>query len=160
MKVEKTFFVDAPIEKVLETIRDPGLIEESEKSRDALSAEVKEVKKDASEHIYEIHTESYARGLTGLDKSKTERNVVTSRWDLKSRTENWQWKGSGQHADKASISGTTQLMEKGNGTNVCLSTDIEISVPLLGKKISKMVAQGFQDEWPKYIQMLTGRVKA
>jgi len=159
MKLEKSFFIDAPLETVQAAMRDPGLIEASEKARDALSVEIQESKKTDTEHEYETIVKNYARGITGVDKNKTEINRLTNKWDLKSNEVRWSWKGDGQFADKAKITGHDRLAEKDNGTEITFSADVEISVPLLGKKISKMAAAEFEKEWPKYVDLLTKWIK-
>ncbi len=54
-------------------MRNYKMIEESEKSREALEVEIKELDKDKTRHEFEIHTVNYSRGVTGVDKSKTEK---------------------------------------------------------------------------------------
>ena len=160
MKVEKSFTINAPADKVLEVITSKKLIEEDEKARQALSVEVKDVKKTDAEHVYEVHTETYARGMTGIDKSKTENNVVTAQWNLKSRTCHWEWKGGGDYSDKVTVLGTNTIVEKGGATSLVLTVDIEVAVPIVGKKISKKVGEAFQANWPKYVARLESMAKA
>ena len=160
MKLQQTFFIAAAPKKVMNVMRDSNLIEEDEKGREALSVEVKDLKKTKAEHIYEVHTVNYARGVTGIDRSKTENNKTTMTWDLKKNTATWVFSGGGAHADKAKVSGGTILSKQGEGTEVELFVDIDISVPLVGKKIAAMVAKGFKTEWPKYIERVSLRAKA
>jgi carbon monoxide dehydrogenase subunit G len=155
MKAEKTFFVDAPVDKVMDVMRDPALIAKNEKSRDAVSVEVKDLKKTDKEHLFDIQTVNYVRGLTGLDKSKTEKNKIAVRWNLRDAVCQWKWEGGGGHAEKTDITGIDRLVAKGDGTEVILSVSINIGVPFLGRQLSKTVAREFQKAWPKYIELVS-----
>jgi len=155
MKAEKTFFVDAPVDKVMDVMRDPALIAKNEKSRDAVSVEIKDVKKTEKEHLFDIRTVNYVRGLTGLDKSKTEKNKIAVRWNLRDGVCEWKWEGGGGHAEKTDITGFDRLVAKGDGTEVILSVSINIAVPFLGRQLSKTVAREFKKEWPRYIELVS-----
>jgi len=159
MKLEKTFFVEAPPDKVAKAMRDAAFIEHDEKARDTVSVKVVEVKKTKDEHQFEIQTVNYVRGLTGIDRSKTENNKSVTRWDLKQNVCSWTWHGGGEYADKAKIAGGHSLIAQGKGTDVRMWVDIDVSVPLLGKTISKKVAAGFESEWPNYINRLNRWLK-
>lgn len=151
---EKSFALDAPRDKVLSAIRNPAMIEESEKSRKALGVEIRDLEKSTHRHRYEIHVDQYSIGLTGVDESKTEHNVTTVDFDLRTATGQWTWKGGGRHSGLAKISGGYRLEETHGQTSLVMSVDIDVPVPLVGKAIAKKVAGEFEKEWPKYIKRL------
>jgi len=155
MKTEKTFFVDAPVDRVMDIMRDPALIAKNEKSRDAVSVEIKDLEKTDKEHLFDIQTVNYVRGLTGLDKSNTEKNKIAVRWNLRDAVCEWKWTGGGGHAKKTDITGFDRLVQKGGGTEVTLSVSINIAVPFLGRQLSRTVAREFQKEWPRYIELVS-----
>jgi len=154
MKVDRTFFVDAPVDRVMAVMRNPALIEASEKSRHAVSVEIVDLSRTDEEHWFDIHVENHPRGLMGLDKSKTEKNKIAVRWNLKDASCQWQWTGGAQHAQKTNISGFDRLLAKEDGTEVTFSVNIKIAVPIFGRKFSKIVAREFGKEWPKYIELV------
>lgn len=159
MKLEEIFFIDAPPEKVMAIVKDPDFIKEEELARDNVSVDIEDVKKTKDEHVFIIHLVSYRRGLTGIDRSKTEKNQSTVTWDLKNKKSHWVWKGFFDHADKANINGGHTIVKKGTGSELTLWVDISISVPILGKKISKLVSAGFKKEWPNHVNHISQKLR-
>lgn len=155
MKIEQTFTIDAPLDKVLTAMRDPALIEEDAKSRNCVSMKIIDVKKTADTHVFEMHSVDYAVGLTGIDKKKTENNTNYVEWDLKKGVSTWKWKGGNEMSNKAKITGGTTLAAQGKSTAVTMWVDIEVPIPIVGKKVSEMVGKNFKAEWPKYMERLT-----
>jgi hypothetical protein len=149
--LEKTFTVNASDKKVLGAIRNPELIEESERSRDALAVKIDDVIKTDAAHTFVICVTQYAMGARGVDKSKTEDSETTVTWDLNRARGTWVWKGSGLQSKLAKVSGGYELTAKGKQTEMKLWTDVEIPIPVLGKVIMKKVAKGFEENWPPYV---------
>ena len=160
MKIEKTYTLNAPVDKVLELVRDPSVIEENEKSRDALEVKVEDVSSDESKHVFRVIATNHFRTKTGgVDKSKTEMNTVTNTWDLKSTSCSWNWEGTNPNASKVKLTGGNCLQADGDKTNMVLSAEVEVSIPIIGKTVSKKIAEGFAAEWPKYVEQLEARIK-
>jgi Protein of unknown function (DUF2505) len=152
VKVEQVFFINATPKKVATAMRNYKMIEESEKSRDTLEVEIRELKKTKTHHEFEIHTVNYARGVTGIDKIKTEKSYSHQKWDLDALTGEWVWHGP--HGPRVKVTGSNSLTPEGKGTNVTMQMQAEIGVPLVGKTIEKKVAKGFKDAWPNYIKVV------
>ena len=66
MKAEKSFTSDVSPQRLCAAMRDPGLIEQQEKARDALDVQVVDLEKSDGKHTFRIEVENYARGLTGV----------------------------------------------------------------------------------------------
>jgi len=161
MKIEKTFTLNAPADEVMKLIRDPSLIEESEKSREALDVRVEDVSRDESRHVYRVVATNHLRTKTGgVDRSKTEVNTVTNTWDLKVRASNWTWKGTNPNASRVRLSGQTTLKPSGPDTDITLAAEVDVNIPLVGKTISRKIGEGFAAEWPKFISLLKRRLGA
>ena len=159
MKIEKTFTLDAPVDEVMKTVRDPAVIEANEKARDALDVKIEEVSRDENRHIYRVVATNYQRTKTGgVDKSRTEINTVTNEWDLKAKRSRWTWEGTNPNASKVRLSGGTVLEPKGDKTEMTLTADVEVSIPVIGKTISRKIGEGFAAEWPKYIDQIQKRL--
>jgi len=159
MRVEQGFLVSAPVDRVLAVMRDPSLIEENERARDAVSVRIEELATTGEEHRFVIHTENYARGVRGPDRSRTERNRIDVRWNLRDATCRWRWTGGGAHAEKTRISGFDRLVPGRGGTDVVFSVEIEIGIPLLGRALSRTVAREFRKEWPRYVERISRRLE-
>ncbi len=153
-RVEKTFTIPAAPDDVCAAMRNPKLIEDDEKSREALSVEIKDVKKTDTEHHYDITTVTYYRTVTGTDKTRTEQNFVSVKWDLKARRSTWSWSGTNEFAKRVKIEGSYTVVPKGAASDIVLVADIDVSVPIVGKTISKRVADMFASEWPKYAEIV------
>ena len=159
MKLEKTFTLPGPVDKVMELVRDPSMIEQNEKSRDALEVKIQEVSKDDAKHVYKVETKNPFKTKTGgVDKKKTETNIVTNTWDLGAKKCTWTWEGDNPNAGKVSISGATVLAANGDNTDMTLIADVEVSIPVIGKTVSKKIAEAFGAEWPKYIDQIKAKL--
>ncbi len=152
-RIEKEHIVDAPREAVSAAMRNRELIVESEKLRDALRVDVRETQKDDARHAYEIDTENYARGVTGVDRSKTETSTTSVSWDLGAQTRSWTWFNR-THGDKVRVKGFDSLIADGERTRIRFTADIDVSIPMVGKVVEKKVAAGFEEAWPKYVQLV------
>lgn len=158
MHEEKTFTIEMPADKVMKAMRDPVLIDISEKSRDALSVEVKDIEKTDTVHKYEIFMENYARTIKGIDKNKIEKNRTTVTWDVTKREGSWIH--FHDHGPRVSVTGGYKVKPvTDNRCELTMYVDIDIKIPLVGKVVTKVVQQGFKSEWPKYVARVTEHSK-
>jgi len=159
MKIEKTFTLNAPVDEVMKVVRDRSVIEANERSREALDVKIEDLSRDEQRHVYRVAATNYLRTKTGgVDRNKTEINTVTNEWDLKAKRCRWSWEGTNPNASKVRLSGGTTLTPKGEQTDMTLAADVEVSIPVIGKTISKMIGEGFAAEWPKYVDQLRKRL--
>jgi len=151
-KLEQTFTIPASPDAVVKAITNPKLIEESELSRGALKVKVTDLSKTDDKHVYEVMTVTYSRGVTGVDKSKTDENHNKIEWDLKARKGKWNWRGP--HGEKVKVSGGYEVSAKGSESNLKLFMQIECSIMMVGGVVEKKVKEGFQEGWPKYAKLV------
>jgi hypothetical protein len=124
---------------------------EAQKQKDvsgALDASVKETKRTDSELAYEIHSTEYAKGMTGLDKSKTEAILIKTLWNLKEHHAEWTWEGP--HGKKVLVSGSMHIKSQGDRCQLVSTLDVEVKFPLVGGQVEKMVAKEIDKTWPKF----------
>ncbi len=148
LKKERT--VACSPDKLLAVLTDPGF--EVAKQKDvsgALDASVKEQKRNDAELVYEVHSTEYAKGMTGLDKSKTEAVVIKTRWNLKERHAEWTWEGS-QYGKKVIVSGTITIKPQGEHSHLVSTMDVEIKIPLVGGVAEKKTIQTIDHTWPRF----------
>lgn len=148
-QIEQTFSIDAPPEQVSAAMRNPALIEESERSRDAVSVSVTDREKTDARHVYEVRVVSPARTVKGIDKSKTEENRIEVTWNLGDHTARWTWHGV--HGPMVKIHGGYVVSPEGAGSRLKLYAEIDIALPLVGRMIEKKVREGFETNWPDYV---------
>lgn len=137
-------------DRLLAVLTNPEFEVEKQKNiSKALDASVKELKRNDAELVYEIHSTEYAKGMTGLDKSKTEAVVIKTRWNLKERHAEWTWEGS-QYGKKVSVSGTISIRPQGEHCQLVSTMDVEIKIPLMGGVAEKKTLQSIEATWHKF----------
>lgn len=128
-------------------------IEKQKKASGALDATVKEIRRNEEEYVYEVHSMEYAKGVTGIDKSKTESIVIKTRWNLKERHAEWTWEGP--YGKKVAVSGMMQVKPIDDHHCSLLSTmDVEVKIPLVGSQVEKMVLREVEKNWPKFDELI------
>ena len=116
------------------------------------SCKVVEKSRDENTLVYELQTVEYAKGITGIDRTSTINTTTLVTWDLKRRSSRWEY--SGPHGKRAKVSGGTQITAAGDGSHVRTQLDVEIKVPLIGRKIEDMVIKGTEKHWPTYEKLV------
>ena len=145
---EQTFRFDVTPEKLLEVMIDEEYQIARQKSQGALEVDVKEVSRTDDRFVFEVHAKEYARGITGVDKSKTEINVTTYDWDLTARRGSW--KHTTSQGERVKVWGTVQVKPDGDNSMLVNDFNIEIKIPLVGGKIEKMVMKEVAKGWANY----------
>ncbi len=151
-KLERTFDLPYAPEAVMNAMRDPALIEKSERSRDALEVEVIVQEQTDTRHAYVVRSVSHARTVKGIDRNKTEENRTTVRWDLRSLRADWSW--SGAHGNKVTVTGGYRVTPRGDGATLTLDTSIDVKIPVVGRVVEGKIKEGFEKAWPDYVRMV------
>ena len=141
--------VECTPDRLLAVLTSPEF--EIQKQKDvsgALDASVRETKRSDSELVYEIHSTEYAKGIKGVDKTKTESIVITTLWNLKERHAEWTWVGP--HGKKVVVSGNIHIKSQGEKSLLVTTLDVEVKIPLVGGQIEKMVAKEIDKSWHKF----------
>jgi len=121
-----------------------------------LSADVKETERSETRLRFEVHCVEYAKGVMGVDKTKTERSVTRYDCDLKNRKVEWFYEGSG--GKRVKVWGDMEVTETSGGARVRQNFNVNIKIPLVGGKIEKMVAKETAKFWPRYEELMSGFV--
>ena len=143
-----TFRFDTSPDKLLEVLLDPDFQVAREKVQGSVSATVKDLRRTDAEYNYEVHTVDYAKTLTGIDRKKTETATCTYEWDLSRMRCVWDWVGP--HGRKARTWGNLRISPAGGGATMDLDFNIDIKVPLVGKKIENLVLKEVEPGWVRY----------
>lgn len=151
-KLERTFDLPFPPEVVMNAMRDPALIEKSERSREALEIEVTEREKTDARHTYVVRTVTHARTVKGIDKSKTEENFTTVSWEVPQHRAEWSWTGA--HGKKVTVTGHYRLVPRGDGSALTLDTTIDVKIPVVGRVVEGKIKEGFDRAWPDYVALV------
>ena len=76
-------------EKLLATLLDPEFRAANFRAMGHISSTSREVSRSPEKLVIEAEVEEYGKGVTGIDRSKTERTQTTFEWDLVKRFANW-----------------------------------------------------------------------
>ena len=145
---EQVFRFEVTPDKLLEVLIDQEYQIARQKSQGALEVEVKEVSRTDDRFVFEVHAKEYARGLTGVDKSKTEINVSSYDWDLKAKRGTWTH--STAQGERVKVWGSVQIQPDGDNSKIVNDFNIEIKIPLVGGKLEKMVMKEVAKGWANY----------
>jgi hypothetical protein len=122
------------------------------KERSALldnpKTEIKEIEQTETVRRFEVHATEYAKGLTGIDRSKTEQSVGSYTCDLVHRTVTWNYVGP--QGKRVKVWGDMAVTETSRGARVKQNFNVDIRIPLVGGKIEKLVAKKAAELWPRY----------
>ena len=147
-KTQNVIRFDFSTDELLQILLDPDFQIAREKAMGSLEARVEEKSRTDDRVQFEVHTKDYARGMTGIDRSKTEDNRVDYDWDLKAKKASWTYHGASNKMAK--VWGSIQIDADGDGARLTNFFEVEVKVPLMGGKIEKMVLKEVDKSWPKY----------
>lgn len=147
-KSENVFRFDCPPDQLMPVLISEDFQIAREKAMGSLEARVEEKSRSDVRLVYDVHTVDYARGMTGIDRSKTENNRTVYEWDLAARKASWAYHGESNKM--ARVWGSIRLELEGSGSRLTNSFEVEIKVPLMGGKIEKMVLKEVAKSWPIY----------
>jgi len=139
---------DASPDRLLEVLIDHDFQVAREKAQGSVDATVTEVRRSDAEFVYEVQTTDYAKTLTGIDRNRTETARCRYEWDLSRMRCTWYWEGP--HGKKARTWGNLRISPAGGGVALELDFNIDVKVPLVGKKIEKMVLKEVEPGWVRY----------
>lgn len=136
---------------IMKVISDPDFQAENFKAQGNPDAKVVEKERTEAKLVLLAEVTEYAKGVTGIDKSKTELTITTYQWDLKARRATWVYKSP--HS-QVSVSGGIKIDPSGSGTTLTEDIKVEVRIPLLGGKIEKMILKEVDAYWPKYEKLV------
>jgi len=144
---------DVAAGRLLEVMTDEAFVVEQHKLDEAvIDAELKEVSRTPARLVQELRATEYARGITGLDRSKRERSTVTFDWDLQAMRCVWNY--AGEHGGRVKVSGEDRIEAAGEGARLRSTWHVDVRVPLLGGQVEKMILKGVEKDRPKYEALL------
>jgi hypothetical protein len=141
-----------PADRLLAVLTSPDFQVAREKNNGAVEARVVEIERSPAKLVFEVHTTEYAKGITGVDKTKTEKAVSRYEYDLPKMEGRWTYKGA--HADKVVVWGQIKVGAAGKASSMDADFNVEVKVPLIGGKIESAVATEAEKTWPSYENLI------
>lgn len=153
---KNTFHLPYPPDVVLAALTDPGFLEANFMQQNNPDAKVVERSRTPDELIIDCEVTEYAKGLTGMDKSKTEKTQTVYVWSLTARTGEWTYTNPGTHGRLAKVWGSSYISPDGDGEGAALAEEfnINVKIPLMGGKVEKYVIKEVKKYWPAFDKLL------
>jgi hypothetical protein len=99
-----------------------------------------------------VHCVEYAKGVTGVDRSRTETSVTVYRFDLVARRGEYTY--SGPQGKRVRVWGDLAVTPEGEGARLTQHFHVEIAIPLVGGTVEGLVARESAKFWPRYQQLV------
>lgn len=139
-------------ELVMKVISNPEFQEENFKAQGHPAAKVVERSRTDTKLVLHAEITEYAKGVTGIDKSKTEQTSTTYDWDLVGKKATWTYQSP--HS-QVRVWGAIKIVPNGGGTALTEDFNVEVKIPLLGGKIEKMILKEVDAFWTRYEKLVT-----
>jgi hypothetical protein len=135
-------------EAVLQALTNPALLEAQQRQQGAARARVTERLREGPRLVQEVEADEYARTLTGIDKTRTERAVTTYEWDLSERRCTWRY--AGPHGDRVRVGGSLRVLPAAGGAELHSEITVSVRVPLIGRVIERRIVSQIEAGMPEY----------
>ncbi|MFH2008566.1 MAG: DUF2505 family protein [bacterium] len=151
-KSEQTFRLSYPADVVLKVLTNDEFLVANFKQQDNPAAVVRERSRTDTKLVLECEVTEYSKGMTGVDRSRTEVTQTVYEWDLKARRSSWTY--DSPHGNRIKVWGQTRIEEAGSGCVVHEEFNCDVKIPLVGGKVEKIVLKEVDKYWPLYEKLL------
>ena len=142
-----------PASILLEVLIDPEFeVVQQTTQEGTKDASVKQISRSDKRLVYEVHCVEFAKGVRGIDRSKTENSVTTVTWDLDRMRSSWEYVG--RHGRKVRVWGSGVITSTRSGSRLTSEFNVNVKLPLIGGKIEKVVLKGAEKYWPTYERLV------
>ncbi|NMC69825.1 MAG: DUF2505 family protein [Myxococcales bacterium] len=142
---------DVPPDRLLAAVTDPEFIQTRPKPGTSAGTAVREVSRDASRLVQELHSQDYARTRTGgIDRSKIEPSITLYEWDLPARQCRWVWRGP-QDA-RVGLRGRIAVRGVDGGSELETEFEVDVRLPLIGGMIERIIAGEIEEDLSRFEQ--------
>ncbi len=152
LKSTNTINLEYKPETVMKVLTSPEFQKANFLAQGNPAAEVKEVSRTENELVLRADVEEYAKGVTGIDKSRIEKTVTTFTWNLK--THNAKWTYDSPHGKRVNVKGEIEILPTDSGSKLIGHFHVDVKIPLVGGKIEKKVADAAEAYYPKYEELI------
>lgn len=154
MKVKFTHTINAPIEDIMDAYGDTDFYCEKQKASGAITVDILETKElENGNFWFKAKVSEPSRLPSFLRKSDVDTYTDDSTLDMNQKCVDWVIT-PGFGADKFVLRGKIEFEEAGDKTVVTYNTEMQINVPIVGKKAEKMGLAKTEDETEKQAAFL------
>ncbi len=151
---KNTFHLPFSPDVVLATVTDTAFLEANFLAQDNPAVEVKERSRTEGELIIDCQVTEYAKGVSGVDRSKTQKTTTVYVWDLRARKGEWTYENPSAQGKMAKVWGSSVILPEGDGAILTEEFNVNIKVPLMGGKIEKIILKEVKRYWPAYEKLV------
>ncbi len=149
MKHSVVFRLNGTVEELVELLQTEKYHVEEGKSRDIVVDTKFHVRSESENQLrFDVEFLEYKRTkLGGVDRSGTQTSWSRCTFDRVKNTMFWRYDGPESH--RFSMSGTYSFEQIGGQIEVHHDVEMEVNIPLIGKRVSKMALSEFEKEMPR-----------
>jgi len=151
---KNTFHLPYSPDVVLAALTDPGFLVANFKQQNNPEATAIERSRTPDRLTIDCEVTEYAKGLTGVDKSKTEKTQTVYVWSLTTRTGEWTYSNPSTHGKLVKVWGSSRIAPDGDGTALAEEFNVDVKIPLMGGKVEKIVIKEVKKYWPSFDELL------
>ncbi len=151
---KNTFHLPFPPDVVLATVSDTAFLEANFLQQDNPEAKVTERSRTEDKLILDCHVTEYAKGMSGVDRTKTQKTTTVYDWDLRGRKGKWTYDNPSTQGKMAKVWGKSVITAEGDGSALYEEFSVNIKVPLMGGKIEKIILGKVKEYWPAYEKLV------
>ncbi len=111
------------------------------------------VSKTPERVVLRLRTSEHGRTKTGgIDRSRVLHSTTDSEVDLRQRVVTWRY--GTEDGSRVRLSGTLRVEQAPGGSQVVQAVNIEVSVPLIGGQIAKLIGREMEKSLPETAKAL------
>ena len=133
---------------VMKVITTPLFQETNFLAQDNPGAKVSEVSRTDDKLVLRAEVVEYAKGMTGIDRSKTEKTTTEYDWNLKQRSATWTY--NSVHGKRVQVWGAIRIEGGGDSCTLVEEFNVNVKIPLMGGKVEKLIMKEVDKYFPKY----------
>jgi hypothetical protein len=141
-------------DKVVEILASEAYNLDVERHREGVIETRFEVVSRTPEHVvFRLRTSEHGRTKTGgIDRSRVLHSTTDSEVDLRGRVVTWRY--GTEDGSRVRLSGTLRVEQAPESSRVVQAVDIEVSIPIIGGQIAKLIGRKMEKSLPETAKAL------
>ena len=152
---KNTFSLPYPPDVVFAALTDPAFLEANFRKQDNPDVKVTERSRTDDELLIDCDVTEYAKGMGGVDRSKTQKTHTLYVWKVGTRAGEWTYTNPSTHGKLAKVWGSSRVRADGAGTALDEEFSVNVKIPLVGGKVEKIIIGEVKKYWPTFEKLLS-----
>ena len=143
-----------PVEKVAAIMANTEFHLDMDRTRDDIAGtEMLPTKQTGDIAEFTMLTKEYKRSITGINRSSHTQGRTDFRWNGATNVLDWNYI-SGEEPKRIKVCGQYRVENEGSGCRLVHDYTIEIKIPLVGGKVSKVVEKEFKKSFVTFERLV------